>query len=91
MPRPGCGITPGTRAARQIGATPKPGLHRNSGAAALAGCPVAIQDVLAQMDPDDERRAALELYVRDLLTSLLRYQSAGWPLVSGCEQRRSAR
>lgn len=31
---------------------------------------------MEQMDPDDERRAALELYVRDLLTSLLRYQSA---------------
>lgn len=71
----GCGITPGTRAAKRIGATPKRactgilGPQHWLGAGGHSGC--------AGTDgPDDECRAALELYVRDLLTSLLRYQSA---------------
>ncbi len=70
---------------------PETGLAPEFWGRSIGWVPVAIQDVLAQMDPDDERRAALELYVRDLLTSLLRYQSADAPLLSGCEQRRSAR
>ena len=55
---------------------PETGLAPEFWGRSIGWVPVAIQDVLAQMDPDDERRAALELYVRDLLTSLLRYQSA---------------
>ena len=55
---------------------PETGLAPEFWGRSIGWVPVAIQDVLAQMDPDDERRAALEQYVRDLLTSLLRYQSA---------------
>lgn len=55
---------------------PETGLAPEFWGRSIGWVPVAIQDVLEQMDPDDERRAALELYVRDLLTSLLRYQSA---------------
>ena len=55
---------------------PETGLAPEFWGRGIGWVPVAIQDVVEQMDPDDERRAALELYVRDLLTSLLRYQSA---------------
>ena len=55
---------------------PETGLAPEFWGRSIGWVPVAIQDVLEQMDLDDERRAALELYVRDLLTSLLRYQSA---------------
>lgn len=55
---------------------PETGLAPEFWGRSIGWVPVAIQDVVEQMDPDDERRAALELYVRDLLTSLLRYQSA---------------
>lgn len=49
---------------------PRTGLAPEFWGRSIGWVPVAIQDVVEQMDPDDERRAALELYVRDLLTSL---------------------
>lgn len=55
---------------------PKTGLAPEFWGRSIGWVPVAIQDVLAQMDPQDDRCAALKLYVRDLLTNLLRYQSA---------------
>ena len=55
---------------------PETGLAPEFWGRSIGWVPVAMQDVLAQLAPDDERRAILAQYTQDLLTSLLRYQSA---------------
>lgn len=54
---------------------PQTGLAPEFWGRSMGWVPVAIQDVLMQMSPEDECREILENDIRDLLTSLLQYQS----------------
>ena len=54
---------------------PQTGLAPEFWGRSMGWVPVAIEDVLRQMSPEDTRRKELEEIAIDLLTSLLKYQS----------------
>lgn len=54
---------------------PETGLAPEFWGRSLGWAPVAVQDVLAQLPPDDPDRAELRAIATGLLTALLRYQS----------------